>query len=84
MSPSLTDPLGYTSDAILDPKDRIPYTYRVGANQDKAQFLAYLENPRFTRSITLASLRDAGEYLIPHAQAYSSEEGAFVERYPYI
>ena len=67
MSLALVNPLGYGSDKIFDPKDNIPYTYRVNQHYDSAQFMAYLENPRFERSIEiaqksntfLASLREA-------------------------
>ena len=54
MSPALVNPLGYGSDKIFDPKDNIPYTYRVNQYYDQAQFMAYLENPRFERSIEIA------------------------------
>ena len=54
MSLALVNPLGYGSDKIFDPKDNIPYTYRVNQHYDQAQFLAYLENPRFERSIEIA------------------------------
>ena len=55
MSLALVNPLGYGSDKIFDPKDNIPYTYRVNQHYDSAQFMAYLENPRFERSIEIAS-----------------------------
>jgi len=54
MSTALVNPLGYGSDKIFDPKDNIPYTYRVNQHFDQAQFMAYLENPRFERSIEIA------------------------------
>ena len=54
MSTSIVNPLGYGSDKIFDPKDNIPYTYRVNQHYDSAQFMAYLENPRFERSIEIA------------------------------
>jgi prepilin-type N-terminal cleavage/methylation domain-containing protein len=54
MSLALVNPLGYGSDKIFDPKDNIPYTYRVNQHYDQAQFLAYLENPRFERTIEIA------------------------------
>ena len=54
MSLALVNPLGYGSDKIFDPKDNIPYTYRVNQHYDSAQFMAYLENPRFERSIEIA------------------------------
>jgi prepilin-type N-terminal cleavage/methylation domain-containing protein len=54
MSLALVNPLGYGSDKIFDPKDNIPYTYRVNQHFDQAQFMAYLENPRFERSIEIA------------------------------
>ena len=54
MSLALVNPLGYGSDKIFDPKDNIPYTYRVNQHFDSAQFMAYLENPRFERSIEIA------------------------------
>ena len=54
MSTSIVNPLGYGSDQIFDPKDNIPYTYRVNQHYDSAQFMAYLENPRFERSIEIA------------------------------
>ena len=54
MSKSLVNPIGYGSDKIYDPLDGTPYTYRVSKNYDQAQFMAYLENPRFERSIEIA------------------------------
>ena len=54
MSLALVNPLGYGSDKIFDPKDNIPYTYRVNQHYDQAQFMAYLENPRFERTIEIA------------------------------
>jgi len=54
MSTSIVNPLGYGSDKIYDPLDGTPYTYRVNQHYDQAQFLAYLENPRFERSIEIA------------------------------
>ncbi|MFO0764035.1 MAG: prepilin-type N-terminal cleavage/methylation domain-containing protein [Candidatus Gracilibacteria bacterium] len=54
MNTTLVNPLGYGSDKIFDPKDNIPYTYRVNQHYDSAQFMAYLENPRFERSIEIA------------------------------
>lgn len=56
MSTALVNPLGYGSDKIFDPKDNIPYTYRVNQYYDSAQFMAYLENPRFERSIEIAGI----------------------------
>ncbi|MCB9804114.1 hypothetical protein H6769_00430 [Candidatus Peribacteria bacterium] len=55
MSTALVNPLGYGSDKIFDPKDNTPYTYRVNQYYDQAQFMAYLENPRFERTIEIAS-----------------------------
>ena len=60
MSTALVNPLGYGSDKIFDPKDNIPYTYRVNQHYDSAQFLAYLENPRFERSIEIAGNKFLG------------------------
>mgnify|MGYP000750585595 CR=1 FL=1 len=60
MSLALVNPLGYGSDKIFDPKDNIPYTYRVNQHYDSAQFLAYLENPRFERSIEIAGNKFLG------------------------
>jgi hypothetical protein len=54
MSLALVNPLGYGSDKIFDPKDNIHYTYRVNQHYDSAQFMAYLENPRFERTIEIA------------------------------
>ncbi|MFO0763724.1 MAG: leucine-rich repeat protein [Candidatus Gracilibacteria bacterium] len=54
MSTSIVNPLGYGSDKIYDPLDGTPYTYRVNQHYDSAQFMAYLENPRFERSIEIA------------------------------
>ena len=54
MSLALVNPLGYGSDKIYDPLDGTPYTYRVNQHYDQAQFMAYLENPRFERSIEIA------------------------------
>ncbi|MFO0763806.1 MAG: leucine-rich repeat protein [Candidatus Gracilibacteria bacterium] len=60
MSLALVNPLGYGSDKIFDPKDNIPYTYRVNQHYDQAQFLAYLENPRFERTIEIAGRKFHG------------------------
>ncbi|MFO0764418.1 MAG: leucine-rich repeat domain-containing protein [Candidatus Gracilibacteria bacterium] len=60
MSTSIVNPLGYGSDKIFDPKDNIPYTYRVNQHYDQAQFLAYLENPRFERTIEIAGRKFHG------------------------
>ena len=54
MSLALVNPLGYGSDKIYDPLDGTPYTYRVNQHYDQAQFIAYLENPRFERTIEIA------------------------------
>jgi hypothetical protein len=99
MSTSIVNPLGYGSDKIYDPKDNIPYTYRVNQNFDSAQFMAYLENPRFERSIVIAkqslpsplsnslfaSLREAlpRDYALDTAYALDSSSIDLSSRYPY-
>lgn len=53
MSSAIAQSFGYSVDATIDPLDKTPYTYRVNQIQDKSQFLAYLEFPRFQRTVTL-------------------------------
>ena len=99
MSTSIVNPLGYGSDKIFDPKDNIPYTYRVNQHYDQAQFLAYLENPRFERTIEIAkqslpsTLPDtlfASDSFFPSdsllvSKAYALDTGSIdlSKRYPY-
>ena len=85
MSLALVNPLGYGSDKIFDPKDNIPYTYRVNQHYDSAQFMAYLENPRFERSIEIAkqSLPSTLPSLFSQAYALDSSTTDLSSRYPY-
>jgi hypothetical protein len=91
MSLALVNPLGYGSDKIFDPKDNIPYTYRVNQHYDQAQFLAYLENPRFERTIEIAkqSLPStlpsmvSKAYTFDTAYALDSSSIDLSKRYPY-
>lgn len=53
MSSALSQDFGYNVDNTLDPVDKTPYTYRVNQLRNKSQFLAFLENPRFQRTVTL-------------------------------
>ena len=81
MSTSIVNPLGYGSDKIFDPKDNIPYTYRVNQHYDSAQFMAYLENPRFERSIEIAKQ----SLPLPLSKAYALDSSTtdLSSRYPY-
>ena len=81
MSLALVNPLGYGSDKIFDPKDNIPYTYRVNQHYDSAQFMAYLENPRFERSIEIA--KQSLPVLLSQAYALDSSTTDLSSRYPY-
>ena len=85
MSLALVNPLGYGSDKIFDPKDNIPYTYRVNQHYDSAQFMAYLENPRFERTIEIAkqSLPSTLPSLFSQAYALDSSTTDLSSRYPY-
>ena len=85
MSLALVNPLGYGSDKIFDPKDNIPYTYRVNQHYDSAQFMAYLENPRFERSIEIAkqSLPSQIPSLVSKAYALDTSSIDLSKRYPY-
>jgi hypothetical protein len=96
MSTALVNPLGYGSDKIFDPKDNIPYTYRVNQHYDSAQFMAYLENPRFERSIEIAKnqfLRSeevgmngfGGLFnsVVSRAYALDTSDSDLAKRYPY-
>ena len=78
MSLALVNPLGYGSDKIFDPKDNIPYTYRVNQHYDQAQFLAYLENPRFERSIEIAGVRNKAQEIA--SQSLSSSLPSLVSQ----
>ncbi len=80
MSTALVNPLGYGSDKIYDPLDGTPYTYRVNQHYDSAQFMAYLENPRFERSIEIAGIFDE---LLPQAYALDTSTIDLSKRYPY-
>ncbi len=81
MSTTLVNPLGYGSDKIFDPLDGAPYTYRVNKNYDQAQFMAYLENPRFERSIEIA--KQSLPLLLSKAYALDSSTTDLSSRYPY-
>ena len=96
MSLALVNPLGYGSDKIFDPKDNIPYTYRVNQHYDSAQFMAYLENPRFERSIEIAKnqfLRNEEigmngfgglfDSVVSRAYALDTSDSDLTKRYPY-
>ncbi len=82
MSTTLVNPLGYGSDKIFDPLDGAPYTYRVNKNYDQAQFMAYLENPRFERSIEIAK-QTLPSLLVSQAYALDTSNINFTKRYPY-
>ena len=82
MSKSLVNPIGYGSDKIYDPLDGTPYTYRVSKNYDQAQFMAYLENPRFERSIEIAK-QTLPSLLVSQAYALDTSNIDFTKRYPY-
>ena len=86
MSTALVNPLGYGSDKIFDPKDNIPYTYRVNQYYDQAQFMAYLENPRFERSIEIAGIMNGGWFdgIISRAYALDISGTDLSKRYPYV
>lgn len=81
MSKSLVNPIGYGSDKIYDPLDGIPYTYRVNKNYDQAQFMAYLENPRFERSIEIAL--QSLPSLVSEVSALDTSSIDFSKKYPY-
>jgi prepilin-type N-terminal cleavage/methylation domain-containing protein len=70
MSLALVNPLGYGSDKIFDPKDNIPYTYRVNQHYDSAQFMAYLENPR-------EEFERKNQFLMRDCKAISSSRSSF-------
>ena len=82
MSKSLVNPIGYGSDKIYDPLDGTPYTYRVSKNYDQAQFMAYLENPRFERSIEITK-QTLPSLLVSQAYALDTSNIDFTKRYPY-
>ena len=81
MSTTLVNPIGYGSDKIYDPLDGIPYTYRVNKNYDQAQFMAYLENPRFERSIEIAL--QSLPSLVSEVSALDTSSIDFSKKYPY-
>ena len=94
MSTALVNPLGYGSDKIYDPLDGTPYTYRVNQHYDQAQFMAYLENPRFERSIEIARNQFFGnekigmngglfDGFVSKAYALDTSSIDFSKRYPY-
>ena len=81
MSLALVNPLGYGSDKIYDPLDGTPYTYRVNQHYDQAQFMAYLENPRFERSIEIA--KQSFPSFVSKTYALDTNNIDFTKRYPY-
>ena len=96
MSLALVNPLGYGSDKIYDPLDGTPYTYRVNQHYDQAQFLAYLENPRFERTIEIAGRKFHGnekigmngfgglfDSVVSRAYALDTSDSDLAKRYPY-